>query len=65
MSDRRRWGADAIVNGALAPRARVLARFARPGRNAGSWAVLWALAAAAELLALAPLVTDRGPPLEA
>ncbi len=46
------------------PRTRqALARFAAPRLGAGAFLALWSLAVVAELLALLPIVTDRGAPV--
>jgi signal transduction histidine kinase len=46
------------------PRSRqALARFAAPRLGVGAFAALWTVAVVAELLALLPIVTDRGAPV--
>ena len=44
-------------------RTEALARFAAPRPGVVAWVTLWSLAAVLELLALLPIVTDRGAPV--
>ncbi len=44
-------------------RTQTLARFAAPRLGIGAWVGLWTLTVVLELLALLPIVTDRGAPV--